>query len=671
MAKLPITKGEKLQIGNENYIAAEYDKGFAWVKDVTATGGGIVAEKDTQALQALSDARTELSDAIALRVTSDDVKAALKGVQTQLDSLDTLKADKSNIKDELDKLTAALSDNTTDDAAIVLAVKAVEDALKNAAPPVGFRVIRYGSTDTILKDENHHAVFEAGVKAIALPTGTEGRYYELSSEQDAGIIINAASGDLFTDGATTDAQLEIPAAGIIGRITFYQGKWRIWGIGQTTGGGGVATEADPVALAALQTAKTGLDATIATLAVSADVTADLAAVKSDLDTLIATKSDQSTVTALDKIVADLNTALSKNGVTDAETAAAVKVAQDAIAALQKNEFAGFGKTLDLGAIATTGSGSYNGADLSGGPENSGSKGVGLWSYTGNATDGTLWLQVVWSPDNRSIEGAWTRARAGKVWGAWTVAPSPTAFIPTTGNRTVTTGEYVAIGDGHQIDLTYLDVRKTIKFKPVTTWNKVPQIGSAAGTVPANPTTGSAVIELKFNPGAGAWELVPQAPDQTKINTDAIKVNSDAIATLQTEVSGVNFSNLPFYLDGGALFTCAEQIGLADFVHIITADGPNKGKIEVASDVDQSKPADGLVLTPTAAGGMVKVLGTGGRVSAAELGLTNVSWGQEIFLGTDGASVFSVTGTARREQLIGKFRNSYFYLSFNDRGVWIA
>lgn len=157
----------------------------------------------------------------------------------------------------------------------------------------------------------------------------------------------------------------------------------------------------------------------------------------------------------------------------------------------------------------------------------------------------------------------------------------------------------------------------------------------------------------------------------KVVLDRHKTDSDAMDTrikaLETAVTGANFTNEPYFVNGGALFTGTEAIGLADFIHIRDSDG----KIELASDTDQSKPADGLVLTPISAGGTVKILGTGGRVSAADLGLTNVTWGQQIFLGSGGSPTYSTTGTSRREQLIGVYRNSYFYLSFNDKGYWIA
>jgi hypothetical protein len=207
--------------------------------------------------------------------------------------------------------------------------------------------------------------------------------------------------------------------------------------------------------------------------------------------------------------------------------------------------------VDFNAIAITSSGSYNGASLFNGPEASGSNGVGVWKYDGNATAGTLWLQVIYAPDNRSIEGFWTRTKTAGNWGSWAIALKPTDYAPTTGSRTVFTGEYVLVGDGHTMSMTYLDSKKTIRLKPATDWANVPQpLTLTGGTVPTKPASGNAAVEYKINTGTLNWEIVPPTPDPVDTRLKAVEpLVAQSILVTMTPPAGVGTNMLCNYDNG--------------------------------------------------------------------------------------------------------------------------
>jgi hypothetical protein len=96
----------------------------------------------------------------------------------------------------------------------------------------------------------------------------------------------------------------------------------------------VAAEADPVAIAALDTAKTELNDAIALKADNADLTAAVTQIETAFNDLDLTKADKTDLDTANKAIADLTAALGRNDATDAELDAALNAANDAIAKLQ-------------------------------------------------------------------------------------------------------------------------------------------------------------------------------------------------------------------------------------------------------------------------------------------------------------------------------------------------
>jgi hypothetical protein len=124
-------------------------------------------------------------------------------------------------------------------------------------------------------------------------------------------------------------------------------------------------------------------------------------------------------------------------------------------------------------------------------------------------------------------------------------------------------------------------------------------------------------------------------------------------------------NTAYYLDGGALFTAFEAIA-RQFVHI-RADG----KIEVARNTVDSKPADGYVTGSVAANGTTQVFGTGARFATTEFGLVGVPSTLTRLHLADGIATLSTAGTGRLIQEVAIARGGFTTLTFSDRGYFIA
>jgi hypothetical protein len=129
-------------------------------------------------------------------------------------------------------------------------------------------------------------------------------------------------------------------------------------------------------------------------------------------------------------------------------------------------------------------------------------------------------------------------------------------------------------------------------------------------------------------------------------------------------NAIALDNTGFVLDGGALFTAAEEID-RDFVHIRT-----DGQIEVARNTVDSKAADGYVSGSVAANGTTQVFGTGSKFPVGDFGLVGVPAVARLYLG-DGGATLTNTGTNRYFQEVALVRNGTAYLSFQDRGYWVA
>lgn len=444
-------------------------------------------------------------------------------------------------------------------------------------------------------------------------------------------------------------------------------------------------KAPDVTKAVFDAAVSDLETSIAALPTSTQLDAvktDVTAVQDKFKALDTDKADKTSVEAANTAIKAVDTALKALAalpvdVTQQELDAAIadytkklKAADDAIAAANQSILSitppGAGKTLDLNSIKTTGSGFYNGAALAGGPSNAGSGGSGCWAYSGDAVDGTMML-VVWSaPDLRLAEGSWMRSRSASAWGEWGPAPKATDFQVTTGDTTAITGQNWAIAPGHVVSLTYADSNKTIKLKPANgDWKTVPQFVAGGFTVPNKPLAGSETIELKIDTAKGEWILVPQSVDIVNTRLMALESKDLALDSRIKALEGVDYDLQNFALDGGRLFTAAEALGLYDLVHIRTLDG----KLELASDAVQDRPADGIVIAPVAINGTTKVFGSGSKLS--DLGMTGLSQNTRLYMGKDGEISLSPSGSNRFIKEIGMYRNSAYYLSFSDVGYWIS
>lgn len=168
--------------------------------------------------------------------------------------------------------------------------------------------------------------------------------------------------------------------------------------------------------------------------------------------------------------------------------------------------------------------------------------------------------------------------------------------------------------------------------------------------------------------------IPFIPDTSpialadKVVSDAYKAADTALDTrvkaLETAVTGVNFTNNDYFLDGGALYTATEDIGLLSFVHRLPGQ-----KIELATDSDPNKPADGIILSSVAVNGTTKVLGTGGRLP--DIGLVGISAGARIYLGSQGNKSTSSSGSGRFIQEVAVFSGNFYRMDFRDSGYYIA
>jgi hypothetical protein len=325
-----------------------------------------------------------------------------------------------------------------------------------------------------------------------------------------------------------------------------------------------------------------------------------------------------------------------------------------------------GQSLDLSAIKSNSAGFWLGGTLSGGPSNGGSEGAGCWTYKGDATTGQMSIVVWSSPNLRTIEGSWVRSRTAGNWGVWTVAPKAGDFQTTTGNRDVFNGENWNVSNGHVVTLSYIGAGN-IKLKPVTTWANVPQPLGVG--VPAKPTSGSDVVEYKYNPTGPKWDVVTPPVDPIVPLTARVTANETTNATQQTDIdalkAAINTSNTAYLLDAGSLFTAHEALSKG-FVHIRT-----DGKIEKATNTVDSKPADGYITAALAAGETTQVYGDGARFAIAEFGLVGVpSTLTRLHLG-DGIATLATTGTNRLIQEVAIARGGTATLDFSDNGYWVA
>jgi hypothetical protein len=332
-----------------------------------------------------------------------------------------------------------------------------------------------------------------------------------------------------------------------------------------------------------------------------------------------------------------------------------------------------GQSLDLNAIKANSSGFWLGGTLSGGPNNAGSEGAGCWTYKGDATTGQMSI-VVWSaPSYRPIEGSWVRSRTAGAWGTWTVAPKAGDFQNTTGNRDVYNGESWNVANGHVVTLQYLGATSgNIKLKPVTTWANVPQpLGTG---VPAKPTSGSDVVEYKYNPTGPKWDVVTPPVDPIVPLTARVTANETTNATQQTDIdalkAAIALGNNRFAREDSRLYTANEAIPVATFVHIRRADS----RLAIAKDTTQDLPANGYVPDPVAVDGTTLVYGSGAKYTVTDLGLVGapMSGVHGIYLGEDGKPSLSSASrtTGRYLQRIGTITNGVVYLDFAD-GTWIA
>lgn len=154
-------------------------------------------------------------------------------------------------------------------------------------------------------------------------------------------------------------------------------------------------------------------------------------------------------------------------------------------------------------------------------------------------------------------------------------------------------------------------------------------------------------------------------NETTARTNADKAIADAATALAARVAALETpsTNNTNYLVSGSPYTAASAIGLRGLVHI-RADG----KIEPADDTVATKPANGVVDAPIAAGASGNVYGTGARFSA--VGLSGTQPGSQLFTGSAGAISLSSVGNGRMIQQIGIFKSSLYYFDFSDAGYWI-
>jgi hypothetical protein len=92
-------------------------------------------------------------------------------------------------------------------------------------------------------------------------------------------------------------------------------------------------ETDPVAITALNTAKSELTAAIGLKADDADLTAAVTDINAKFAAVDLTKADKTSIDNANKAIADLTTALARNDATDAELDAAINAANEAISAI--------------------------------------------------------------------------------------------------------------------------------------------------------------------------------------------------------------------------------------------------------------------------------------------------------------------------------------------------
>jgi hypothetical protein len=137
----------------------------------------------------------------------------------------------------------------------------------------------------------------------------------------------------------------------------------------------------------------------------------------------------------------------------------------------------------------------------------------------------------------------------------------------------------------------------------------------------------------------ATEVFPDLFAQTKADITSLKARVDVLEQPGNAA----------YIVSASPGVAAVQLPMRSLVYFRTSDG----KVDLADNTDPAKVATGITDGLVNADASVVVYGTGAKFDA--IGLSGVSNGSRLFLGTGGATILSGTGTGKQIQQVGMYR----------------
>lgn len=156
---------------------------------------------------------------------------------------------------------------------------------------------------------------------------------------------------------------------------------------------------------------------------------------------------------------------------------------------------------------------------------------------------------------------------------------------------------------------------------------------------------------------------------TKTALADVKAIADAAGTkasvdaLTARVAALEAIDNDDYLVSGSPFMTSVAMGLRSLVYIMP-----DGRVGLADSSDPTKAAVGMIDGAATAGASVKIYGTGSKWSS--VGISGLSNGSRLFLGTGGGFTLSSTGTGKLVQGVGIWKNGNFWADFSDVGYFV-
>lgn len=158
------------------------------------------------------------------------------------------------------------------------------------------------------------------------------------------------------------------------------------------------------------------------------------------------------------------------------------------------------------------------------------------------------------------------------------------------------------------------------------------------------------------------DVFPNFESRIAALQDANTAATAARTDLQNQINNIKMADRLLF--GGQLFTAAVDLPLRCAVRF-----NGTGQLIPATDAAADGGAIGMVDALVPAGGTTVIYGAGATFS--DIGLSGVTDGTRIFLGTNGAFSLSSTGAPRLIQAVGMMIGGNFRFDFRTAGIWVA